>query len=438
MDRRAAKTKSLATTVAVLVALAISACGDGGDSNTVAAQCGAVEYPGQGKPDAVIASDLPMRGDSRERSRQMVEAIRIVLERDRWRAGPVTVGLRVCDDTSSETGLWSAGQCRANAHSYVDDPSLTGVVGTYNSGCAEEIIPILNDAQGGSVAMVSPGNTLICLTEPADTCTGGEPGSLYPSHGRSYARVIPNDAFQGAALAELAARKADSAYVLYAADDPTSLGQATTFRNAARQLGLDVAGFKAWDPNASDYRDLMGQVGRTDAGAVVLAGLTEQNAGRLVQDKVGVLGPNAGRVALLGFDGLTQQATIDAAKGAADGMLATIPGRAPPNLTGKGKQIVTELRQRIGSQPVELFAPYAAEAAEVLLSAIAKADGQRGDVAAAILPSQRHDGILGSYGITANGDPTVGPVSVFVARRSFEPENEIIPGPQLVAAARGQ
>src|SRR5262249_24330980 len=144
-----------------------------------------------------------------------------------------------------------------NARAYAADPSVLGVVGTYNSGCAEAMIPILGKAPEGGVAMVSPGNTLICLTQSSPSCGKGDAKSLYPKQ-HNYARVVPNDAYQGAGLASFAKRQGvKDAYVLYAAKDPTSLGQAKTFRGAARKLGLDVVGFKSWNPKASSYRGLM-------------------------------------------------------------------------------------------------------------------------------------------------------------------------------------
>jgi branched-chain amino acid transport system substrate-binding protein len=428
----------------VLVA-GLVACGDedtedSGDATAqpLAGACEGVEYGGEGEPAALIASDLPMRGDSRERSQQMVEAILLALEESDWRAGDVTVGFQVCDDSIARTGLWDPKQCRENAEAYADNPAVLGVVGTYNSGCAAEIIPILNEAPEGPVAMVSPGNTFVCLTESSVTCASDEPDSYYPSGERNYARVVPNDAFQGAALAELAEQEGgESAYVLYAADDDTSLGQATNFRNAAEQLGIEVAGFETWDPKASGYGDLMEDVDRSGAGVVVLAGLTEQNAGVVIQDKVDVLGPNDGDVALLGFDGLTQQETIDEAKGAAEGMLSAIPGRAPPNLTGAGADFVDTLSTRVGDEPIEEFAPFAAEATEVLLQAIESSGDDRAAVAAELFGMERDDGIVGIYEITETGDPSVGPVTIFRAGETFEPEDEITPSEDVVVAARG-
>ena len=203
--------------------------------------CGAIQYGGNGAAEALIVSDLPLQGDSRQRSLQMNDAIQLVLEGANWQAGGKKVAFQACDDSSAKTGLWTKAQCEANARAYAANPSVLGVLGTYNSGCAEAIIPILGSAPGGGVAMVSPGNTLICLTQSSPSCSNGEPKSLYPQR-RNYARVVPNDAYQGAGLALFAKqRELKRTYVLYAGKDPTSLGQAKTFRGAARKVGVHVS-----------------------------------------------------------------------------------------------------------------------------------------------------------------------------------------------------
>src|SRR5438045_3130713 len=186
-----------------------------------------------------------------------------------WRAGKRRIAFQACDDSDPATGLWSTAICQANARAYASDPSVLGVVGTYNSGCAKALIPILDLAPAGGLAMVSPGNTLVCLTEPSAECSGGEPASLYPRR-RNYARVVPNDAYQGAGLAMFAEQKGlRRVYVLYAGEDPTSLGQAKTFRGAARKLGIKIVGFSAWDAKASSYLELMRQVAQTSPSGVL-------------------------------------------------------------------------------------------------------------------------------------------------------------------------
>ena len=175
-----------------------------------------------------------MQGEARARSEQMVEAIRVELERRRWRAGSVRVGFQPCDDSLEKTGEWDRSRCEENARAYVRDARVIGVIGTYNSGCAEAMLPILNRAPGGELAMVSPGNTLVCLTKESVSCEAGGPERYYPTGKRNYARVVPTDADQGAGLASFAERRRlRRVYVLQAKDDPTSAGQAKAFTGAA-------------------------------------------------------------------------------------------------------------------------------------------------------------------------------------------------------------
>lgn len=411
-----------------------SRAADAGVAPVDSPACGTVQYGGSGAAQALIVSDLPLQGDSRRRSLQMNDAIRLVLEGAGWRAGGRNVAFQACDDSEADTGLWSKAQCQSNARAYAADASVLGVVGTYNSGCAEAIVPILGRAPGGGLAMVSPGNTLICLTQTSPSCGKGEPGSLYPGR-RNYARVVPNDAYQGAGLASFAKQRGiGSTYVLYAGGDPTSLGQAKTFRGAARKLGIQIAGFRSWNPAAGNYTSLMRAVAGTMPDAVLLAGLTEQNGGRLIRDKVAAMGSNGGAVKLLAPDGFAQQSTIELAGSAARGMFASVPGRVPQNLTGPGKALVSELQQE-NRGPVELYAPYAGQAASVLLRAIAKS-GERAGVLDAVRATDVHDGITGSFSILPSGDPSIGPITVSVAKKSFVPVREIEPGQGLVRAAR--
>ncbi len=437
--------------IAVCAALAfgLAACGGDGDdgpSNDFAQitavdtdTCGDVEYGGSGDPTALIVSDLPLQGDSAERSAQQNDAIRQELGNEGWKAGQTDLAFQACDDTISSTGEWDEATCKSNAEAYAANPDVLGVIGTYNSGCAALIIPILNQAPGGGVPMVSPGNTLICLTEPAKGCEDGQPDSLYPTGTRNYARVIPNDATQGAALATFVQKQGvRKPFLLTAADDPTSTAQANTFTGAAKGLGMTLAGSKQWDPEAADYKALMDNIRASGADAIVLAGLLEQNGAQLIEDKVAVLGPNQGDKAaaqLFAFDGFAQQATIDDAGPAAAGMFASLPGRLPEKLTGEGNAFVDQLQTQLGDEPIELFAPYAGEAAQVLLSAIAP-DPTRAATVKGLTGVEIDKGITGVFTITPTGDPSVAPISVSVAGATFGPAAEISPPPDLVSAAR--
>lgn len=429
--------------VLALAGAGLAACGGDDDASgnvevPEIAACGDLMTGSGDAPDSIIVSDLPLKGDSAGRSSQMNDAITQVLHEAGWKAGDRSIGFMACDDSDPDSGLWTEEICKENAEAYVGEDSIIGVIGTYNSGCAAEMIPILNEAEGGSLAMVSPGNTLICLTEPADTCADGQPESLYPTGDRNYARVVPNDAAQGAGLVTWAAENGmKRVAVLQAAGDETSLGQAATFVNAAETGGVEVVAQEEWDPEADDYRGLMNQVKGSNPDAVLLAGLTEQNGGQLIKDKVAVLGSND-QVGLLAPDGFAQQSTIDAAGAASKGMFATVPGRAPELLGGTGKAFVEQLASDLGDEPVEIYAPYAGQAAQVLLDAIEAGGDDRQAVASALFGIEVEDGITGDFTVTDSGDPSVGPVTVSEAGQTFKPVEVIEPKPALVEAARGE
>jgi len=431
----------IAVCLAAALAIVLAACGDKDVTSVKAledANCGEIEYDGKGQPDALIASDLPKRGASRERTEQMVEAIRIVLEQNNWSAGDTTVALQSCDDSSAKTGEWTPKICKRNARDYASNPDVIGVLGTYNSGCAAEIIPILNKADDGGVAMVSPGNTLICLTQSSSSCPSGDPDRYYPTGKRNYARVVPNDAVQGAGLAEFASRHGIvRPYVLYAGGDPVSKGQGTTFRGAAGALGLQVAGFESWDPDAKSYTDVMNRVQASGADAVLLAGLLEQNGPQLIKDKVSVLGPNGGAVKLLAPDGFAQQATIDDTGKASKGMFISVPGRTPDRLPAEGADLVNTLKEDFPDSPVELYAPYAGQAAQVMLDSIEAGGKNRAKTIDALFNVEVKHGIVGSFKVDASGDPSVGPITVSVAKKSLKAVDELVPAENVVAAARG-
>ena len=442
MDRRLA----LVLLAVLASALLLAACGGGdNDDNKVSGvqavegpDCGDVQYSGSGTPSKLIVSDLPLRGDSAERSKQQNDAIVQELAKRGWQAGQnIQVAFQACDDSIASTGDWDEATCKSNAHAYGSNPDVIGVIGTYNSGCAEIEVPILNRAPCGGLAMVSPGNTLICLTEKASGCLNGEPASLYPSGTRNYARVIPNDAYQGAGLATFAKNRGlRKVYILYAGGDPTSLGQARTFRGAAGPLGIEIAGFQSWDTGAKSYTDLMQAAKKTQPDAVLLAGLIEQHGADLIKDKVSVLGPNNGQVKLLAPDGFAQQATIDDTGPAAAGMYASVPGRVPDSLTGPGKTLVGTLTDQAGGEPVELFAPYAGQAAQVLLDSVSDGGTKRGAVVKALFATKVSNGITGSFRILPSGDPSLGPITVSVAKKAFEPSSVILPPSSLLDAAR--
>jgi branched-chain amino acid transport system substrate-binding protein len=456
------KRRGLSSLLALLVAaLALVAAGCGGDDDEEgtgdtteqtggggvealpASSCTGIEFKGEGEPDYLVTSDLPMQGSSRTQTVQMVKAIRFILDQNNWKAGDYNIGYQVCDDATAQAGKWDSGKCSQNAQAYAANEKVIGVIGTFNSGCAAIIIPVLNNAAGGGIAMVSPANTFVCLTEGGPGCESTEPDKYYPTGTRNYARVVAHDAYQGAAVAEFAKAKGTKNVYILNDKEAYGLGVATNFRNAVEALGIKVAGFSAWDPKASSYEALMRKIGGTGADAIFLGGLIDENGAQVIKDKVSVLGPNNGKVKLYTPDGFTQQSTIDeSGVENARNMYLSVAGVPIAELKGDGKKFVTEFKAILGDEPIDPYAAYGAQAAKVLLDAIAASDGTRSDVIAKVFETKVENGILGSFEINENGDPAqaggaVVGFTIYKAAKELEVETTVSPKPENVDAARG-
>src|SRR6059058_1248082 len=212
--------------------------GGGGNVTALpASSCNAMQYKGDGKPDYLIASDLPLIGGSREQTVQMNKAIAYVLQQQNWKAGKYKIAFQPCNDASAQLAKWDPTKCSANAHAYVGNKSLIGVIGTFNSGCAAIEIPVLNKAPGGGLQLLSPANTYGCLTEP---CAGPEPEKYYPSGKRTYARVAPSDPNQGAVDAKFMKDKGATSVYILNDKEAYGLGVARNFSGAAKAAGMKV------------------------------------------------------------------------------------------------------------------------------------------------------------------------------------------------------
>jgi branched-chain amino acid transport system substrate-binding protein len=367
-----------------------------------------------------------------------------VLEQAGWKAGDLKIGYQVCDDSTAQAGKWDSGKCSTNAQAYVGNEAVIGVIGTFNSGCAGIEIPVLNQAANGPLGMVSPANTYVCLTEGGPGCDDSEPDKYYPSGTRNYIRVVANDAFQGAAVAEFADQQGIKNVYILNDKEAYGLGVATNFRKAAESIGIKVAGFAAWDPKASSYEALMQQVKSSGADALFLGGLIDENGAQVIKDKVAVLGPNDGDVKLLTPDGFTQQSTIDeSGVDNARGMFLSIAGVPTDELTGDGKTFVEAFSKELGDEPVDPYAAYGAQAAQVLLAAIERAGGaDRAKITEELFNTKVTGGILGDFQINENGDPEQGSggvvgFTIYRAEEQLETETTLSPKQETVDAALG-
>ena len=396
MSRRRTGPVALGMFVALLVVVA-AGCGGGGD----------------GGKTLKIVSDLPLQGSDREQTAQMNKAIEYVLKQADNKAGDYTIEFEAFDDSTAAAGKWDEAKCAENARSYVDDDSVVGNIGTYNSGCAAIEIPILNEVD---LAMVSPANTYPGLTTGGPGTESGEPTKYYPTGTRNYARVVANDSFQG---------RVDASYMkddlgvtkVFILDDKELYGKgvADVFEASAKEIGLQVVGHEGWDKDAPNYSALMTKIKATGADGIFIGGVSTNNGGQLVKDKVNIVGDND-KVKLMVSDGFVLTTLFEESGNTIEGAYGSAPTKPPSQVTGKGKEFFDGFQATLPEgESIQVYTIYAAAAAQVLLDAIAKSDGSRSDITAKVFETSLPDSVVGNLQFDENGDPTAGTESIYTA-----------------------
>jgi len=356
-------------------ALALTAC----DSGTKTPSGSTTSPGGSAGKTLVISSDLPKQGASAAATESTNNAIKLYLEQIGYKAGPYTIQFKEYDDSTAAKGQWDESTCAKNAQDHVANTNEVAVMGTYNSGCAKIIAPVLNQAPGGAMLMVSDANTNPGLTKAWDP---GEPQKYFPSGKRNYARVITTDDFQGAAAADFAANdlKVKKCYVL---NDNQTYGQgvAKAFAERAAKNGINVLGNDAWDAKQSSYAALFQKIKAKSPDCLYIGGIYDNNGGQLVKDKFNVLGDNTA-VKMIVPDGFTGYPDFQKQK-ESEGTYLTFAGLSTDQLVaggGAAAKLLTDYKAKYNAEPASSYALYGVAAVQVILEAIAKSDGTRQSV----------------------------------------------------------
>jgi ABC-type branched-subunit amino acid transport system substrate-binding protein len=139
------------------------------------------------------------------------------------------------------------------------------------------------------------------------------------------------------------------------------------------------------------------------------------NGGAVIRVLRHRLGP---AIAILSDESALPVSTLFQTAGPAARGVYIAAGAIPTGPLGAaGRQFVNRFYATQRQSPVDRYALYAAQATEVMLSAIARSNGTRPSVARALLASCVHDGILGSFCFDANGDPTNSSITILQAQR---------------------
>ena len=344
-----------------------------------------------------------MTGSSKKQLDTVINAMKLALNDFTGgtnKIGNFTIDFQPLDDATAAKGQWDADTEKSNANKAVNDPDAMVYLGTFNSGAAAVSIPILNQA---SLAMVSPANTYTGLTRAAEGITKeGEPDIYYPTKVRTYFRVVTADDVQGAAAIDFL--KTLNAKKIFVIDDSQSYGKglADAVVLYCKKASLDCSQRLSINGKESDYKSVAAQIKAANPDAVYFGGITQQNAGKLVADirAAGITKP------FMGGDGIFEQAFVDAAGAAAEGVYVTGAGLPVDQMPQKGQDFVKNYQAKYGE--VEQYTIYGYESMNVALNAIKTAGVKdRKAIVTALANTKDFSGVLGTWGFSANGDTTL-------------------------------
>jgi branched-chain amino acid transport system substrate-binding protein len=406
--------RRLAASGCAVAVLSLGAAACGGDSGGGGSSGGSNEL--------TIYSSLPLQGTARGQSQAVINGERLALEDAGGKVGKIKLNYVSLDDSTAQNpGTADEGQTAQNARKAVRDQSTILYLGEFNSGGTKVSLPILNKA---GIPQISPSNTYGGLTTDEPGAEPGEPDKYYPTGKRTYARVVPRDKIQGAALVSV--MKDDGCKTVTLWDDKTTYGAglARNVEQAAKTAGLTIENRQGTDRNSPNYRSIASQI---KSDCFLWAGVTGENGVQVFKD-VAAAAPQA---KLYGPDGVTEEAFTNPAKG---GVPADVGKRVKLTVATLGTEelpqaaeVVDRFKKKYKTQSVDPYAIYGYETMALGLDALKRAQSKLGgDIKAArqavvdaILSTKNRKSVIGTYSIDKNGDTTLTDYGLYVIKKGL-------------------
>jgi branched-chain amino acid transport system substrate-binding protein len=375
--------------------------------------CGSDNSSGGGKSSAIkgdnltIYSSLPEQGASGPQAKAIENGAKIALSQRGGKIGKYKISYKPLDDSLASSGAADEGKAAQNARTAIQNPNTIGYIGEYNSGISKVTIPILNKA---GIAQISPANTYVGLTTNKPGSEAGEPDKYYPTGKRTYARVVPADTIQGAALVTAAKQDGCKSIEIWNSKTTYSAGLARNVQISAKDNGLTVVGNEGIDPKAPNYRSLAAKI---KSDCFIFTGEIESNGIQALKDAAS----NSNVKFLYGGDGIVLNDTADPKKGLPANVGAKFKGTIatldPKSFGPEGKKFFADYAAKYNVASPDPYAIYGYESMALMLDSIAKAssngtkDVSRNDVVVAVFSTKGRKSILGTYDIDKNGDTTL-------------------------------
>ena len=294
------------------------------------------------------------------------------------------------------------------------DSKVAAVVGHFNSGASIPASKIYSDA---GIPQISPSST----------------NPKYTQQGFKTAfRVVAHDDQQGPTLGKFAIEKL-KARTIAVIDDSTAYGQglADAFEATVKAGGAKVVAREHTTDKDTDFKAILTRIRGRKPELVMFGGIDPQ-AGPMVK-QMAELGMKA---KFMGGDGMQTPNFIKLAGGAAEGVMASIPGLPKDQMPG-GRAFLDKYKAKFKAE-VELYAPMGYDAVMVFIDAMKRAGSTD---PAKFLPEvgkTRYQGVIGPIAFDSKGDLVNGPITIYVVKGgNWEALETVTPGAAPAAAADG-
>jgi len=269
------------------------------------------------------------------------------------------------------------------------DANVAGIIGHLNSGTTIPASKLYNDA---GFAQISPSATNV----------------TYTNQGYKTAfRVMANDAQQGKVLGDFAVTKLGAKNIAII-DDRSAYGQglADEFEKAAIAAGATIVTREFTDITKTDFTAILTSIKGKNPDLIFYGGMDAQAGPMMKQLK------NLGLTAkYLAGDGVQTAEFLKLSAESAEGAYASSPG-VPLDKMPQGPAFADKYKAKF-EQEIQLYAPYAYDATNVLLAAMKKANSTDPAKYLPELAAIQYEGVTGNVAFDEKGDIEGGSISLY-------------------------
>jgi branched-chain amino acid transport system substrate-binding protein len=269
------------------------------------------------------------------------------------------------------------------------DAKVAGIIGHLNSGTTIPASKLYHDA---SIPQISPSATNVTYTNQGF---------------KTAFRVMANDAQQGKVLGDFAVNKLGAKSIAII-DDRSAYGQglADEFEKAAVAAGATILAREFTDTTKTDFTAILTSIKGKNPDLIFYGGMDAQAGPMMKQVK------NLGLTAkYLAGDGVQTAEFLKLAADAAEGAYASSPGVPLAQMPGGGA--FAEKYKAKFNQEIQLYAPYAYDAMNVMLEAMKKAGSTDPAKYLPELAGIQYQGVTGNIAFDEKGDIQGGAISLY-------------------------